>query len=66
MHDLQSALLVALGLRYSSVPVRYVRHVRLVMAKSKQRAVSILLFLGGILVLVAAWDLPQSPSPQVK
>ena len=31
------------------------------MAKSKQRAVSILLFLGGILVLVAAWDLPESP-----
>jgi predicted nucleic acid-binding Zn ribbon protein len=36
------------------------------MAKSKQRAVSILLFLAGILVLVAAWDLPESPSPEVK
>ena len=66
MQDFQLMLLVALGLRYSIVPVRYVRHMRLVMAKSKQRAVSILLFLGGILVLVAAWDLPESPSPQVK
>ncbi len=66
MHDLQSTLLVALGLRYSIMPVRYARHVRLVMAKSKQRAVSVLLFLGGLLVLVAAWDLPESPSPQVK
>jgi hypothetical protein len=36
------------------------------MAKSKQRAVSNLLFLGGLLVLVAVWDLPESPSPQVK
>lgn len=59
-------LLMALGLRYSILPVSYVKHRRLVMAKSKQRAVSILLFLGGILVLVAAWDLPESPSPEVK
>lgn len=36
------------------------------MAKNKQRAVSILLFLGGILVLMATWDFPESPSPQVK
>jgi len=36
------------------------------MAKNKQRAVIILLFLGGILVLMATWDLPESPSPQVK
>ena len=48
------------------VPVRYVRQVRLVVAKSKQRAVSILLFLGGLMVLVAAWDLPESPSPQMQ
>ena len=33
---------------------------------NKQRAVSIFLFLGGILVLLAAWDLPESPSPHVK
>jgi len=66
MHDFQSMLLVALGLPYSIVPVSYVKQLRLVMAKNKQRAVSILLFLGGILVLVAAWDLPESPSPQVK
>ena len=66
MHDFQLMLQVALGLRYSIVPVSYERHLRLVMAKSKQRAVSILLFLGGILVLVAAWDLPEGPPPQVK
>jgi hypothetical protein len=36
------------------------------MAKNKQRAVSILLFLGGILVLMATWDFPESPSPQAK
>jgi hypothetical protein len=36
------------------------------MAKNKQRAVSILLFLGGILVLMATWNFPESPSPQVK
>jgi hypothetical protein len=36
------------------------------MAKSKQRAISILLFLGGILMLMAVWDLPESQSPQLK
>ena len=36
------------------------------MDKNKQRAVSILLFLGGILVLMATWDFPDSPSPEVK
>jgi hypothetical protein len=36
------------------------------MAKNKQRAVGILLFLGGILVLMAMWDFPASPSAQVK
>jgi hypothetical protein len=36
------------------------------MAKNKQRAVSILLFLGGIQVLMATWDVPASPSTQVK
>ena len=36
------------------------------MAKSKQRAVIIFVFLCGILVLAAAWDLPESPLPQVK
>ena len=66
MHDFQSMFLVALGLHYSTVPVSYVKHRRLVVAKSKQRAVSILLFLGGILMLVAAWDLPESPGTQVK
>ena len=59
-------LLVALGLPYSIVPVSYAKHLRFVMAKNKQRAVSILLFLGGILVLMAMWDFPDSPSPQVK
>jgi hypothetical protein len=48
------------------VKVSYGKQLRLVMPKSKQRAVSILLFLGGILMLVAAWDLPESPSPKVK
>jgi hypothetical protein len=36
------------------------------MDKNKQRAVSVLLFFGGILFLLATWDFPQSPSPQVK
>ena len=36
------------------------------MGKNKQRAVSILLFLGGVLMLMATWDLRESPSPQVK
>jgi hypothetical protein len=36
------------------------------MDKTKRRAVSILLFLGGILVLMATWDFPESPSPHVK
>jgi hypothetical protein len=38
----------------------------LVMAKNKQRAVSILMLLGGILALIAAWDLPESPAPHVE
>jgi len=29
------------------------------MDKTKQRAISILLFLGGILVLMATWNLPE-------
>jgi hypothetical protein len=66
MHDFQAILLMALDLRYSMVPVSDIKHRRLVMAKNKQRAVSILLFLGGILVLLATWDFPESPSPQVK
>jgi predicted membrane protein len=57
---------MARGLRYSIVPVSYIEHLRLVMDKNKQRAVSILLFLGSILVLMAMWDLSESPSPQVK
>jgi|HubBroStandDraft_6_1064221.scaffolds.fasta_scaffold9843721_1 hypothetical protein len=66
MHDSQSIPLAVLRLRYSIVPVSYVRLLRLVMAKNKQRAVSILLFLGGIQVLMATWDVPASPSTQVK
>jgi hypothetical protein len=57
---------MALGLPYSIVPVSYLKHLRLVMVKNKQRAVSILLFLGGILVLMATWDSPESLSPQLK
>lgn len=36
------------------------------MAKNKQRAVSVLMLLGGILALIAAWDLPESPAPHVE
>jgi hypothetical protein len=57
---------VALGLPNSIVPVSYAKQLRFVMATNKQRAVSILLFMGGILVLMATWDFPESPSPQVK
>jgi hypothetical protein len=60
MHHFQSILLVALGLPYSRVPVSYAIHLRLVMEKTKQRAVSILLFLGGILVLIATWNHPEN------
>jgi hypothetical protein len=33
------------------------------MATSKQKAIGILMLLGGILALIAAWDLPVSPAP---
>ena len=36
------------------------------MAKSKQRAISILMLLGGILALIASWDLPESPAPHLE
>ena len=37
------------------------------MAKNKRRAVSILLFLGAVLVLLATWDdSPECRSPQEK
>jgi len=36
------------------------------MNKNKQRAVGILLLFGGILVVMATWNLPENPSPQVK
>jgi hypothetical protein len=41
-------------------------YLRFVMGKAKQRAVSILLFLGTVLVLIAAWDVPESPAPSIK
>jgi hypothetical protein len=66
MHGFQSKLVVALGLPYSIVQVIYVKQRELIMAKTKQRAVSILLLLGGILVLMATWDFPESPSSEVK
>jgi hypothetical protein len=62
MHDFQSMPVVALGLPYSKWPVVYVKQRRLVMAKNKERAVSILMFLGGILGPIATWDIPESPS----
>jgi hypothetical protein len=36
------------------------------MDKNKQRAVGILVFLGSILVLLATWDFPASPSLRMK
>jgi hypothetical protein len=42
------------------------QHLRLVMDKNKQRAVSILLLFGSILVVVAMWNLSEKPSPQVE
>jgi hypothetical protein len=42
------------------------QHLRLVMDKNKHRAVSILLLFGGILVVVAMWNLPEKPSPPVE
>jgi hypothetical protein len=66
MRDFHSMLLVALGLRYSTVPVSQIKTLEVAMGKDKQRAISILLFFGTILVLVATWDFPENPSPQVK
>src|SRR5580692_8730847 len=63
---LQSIHRVALGLPYSKVLVSCREYVRFAMDKARQRAVSILLFFGGILVLLAAWDFPERPSPQGK
>jgi hypothetical protein len=63
---LQSIPGVALGLPYSTVLVSYLEYVRFAMDKARQRAVSILLFFGGILVLWATWDFPEKSSPQVK
>jgi hypothetical protein len=57
---------VALGLPYLKVPRSNVKHRRLVMYKNKHKAVSILLPLGGILVLLATWDFRESQSPQIK
>ena len=36
------------------------------MDKNKKRAFSILLFFGGIMVLLATWDFPEIPSSKVK
>jgi hypothetical protein len=36
------------------------------MNRTKQRAVSILLLLGGILAVMAAWNLPENLPPEVK
>ena len=59
-------LLVARGLHHSMVPVSYKEYLRWEMDKTKQRAISVLLFFGTILVLMATWDLPENTSPQVK
>jgi len=53
-------------LPYSTVLVSYREYVGFAMDKARQRAVSILLFFGGILVLWATWDFPEKSSPQVK
>jgi hypothetical protein len=66
MHHLQSIVPLALGLPYSMVTINFGKQARFTMAKNKQRAVSILLLLSGVLVLMAAWDFPESPSPKVK
>jgi hypothetical protein len=50
-------MLVARGLPYSVVTVSY-KNMKLVVDKNRQRAISILLFLGGILALMATWNLP--------
>jgi len=36
------------------------------MGKYRQRAISVFLFFGTILVLMAMWDLTEDPSPQAK
>ena len=44
----------------------YIEPLRITLDKNKQRAVSILLFFGTILVLMATWDLPEDHPPQMK
>jgi hypothetical protein len=39
---------------------------RLEMNKTKQRAISMLLLLGGILAVMATWNLPENLPPEVK
>jgi hypothetical protein len=48
------------------MPVSYKEYLGWQMDKTKQRAISILLVFGTILVLMATWDLPENTSPQVK
>ena len=66
MHNFQSILPVAGGMRYSIVPVSSDNGLRWVMNMNKQRAVSILLLLGGILVVMATWNVPENRLPEVK
>jgi hypothetical protein len=66
MHNFQSILPVAGGMPYSIVPVSRDNGLRWGMNMNKQRAVSILLLLGGILVVMATWNLPEDRLPEVK
>ena len=58
MHNFQSILPVASGMRYSRVPVGCENGMRCLMEMNKRRAVSILMLLGGILVVMATWNVP--------
>jgi hypothetical protein len=58
MHNFQSILPVAGGMRYPIVQVSCEYGLRWVKNMNKQRAVSILLLFGGILVVMATWKVP--------
>ena len=36
------------------------------MVKNKQRAISILMLLGGLLALIAGWNIPESPASRLE
>jgi hypothetical protein len=66
MHNFQSIPPLAGGMPYSKVPVSCENGLSWGMNMNKQRAVSILLLLGGILVVMATWNRPENQLQEVR